>query len=674
VGEAIVSALSISTIDQWTEVLMVSMSATARWQESSALNEWGSWGFSFLVIAVVFIGYFFLLQLFNVCVISCFQDYCTDDRLLHMEHMRRMVKYSVPQPRPPRPINRIRQVCYDIANSETLLIAGAVTTLVDVGVLLTDPEGWTIDNTDDGWHSVAYIMISVIYVGELLIRLVGSGLWYFFFLDVPQGMFKISASCACRYSELNLLNILDLGMVIITAIGFFVEEARMYRALRIFRLIRIIRTGMIFKRYRWLLSLRTVCIATYSALFQCGWYFLFLIVCTLIYAQFGQDCFYGVKYGDAIGDRSNFRTVSGSVYCLLEVMSGKWYLLYKDCSLAAPKCTVGLDCGSFMALPYFVSYYILAHLFLLQIFAGILVENFDWVHSMSHTKTGIDNTAFLTYQMYHDFEELWIKYDIAATGMLPLSKLRPFMIELGPPLGALDDESLPSSPNHKVEGTTGAAENLDRTLQAMAWAMANAHLPPGQMSFQIVFTLLVNRILGVSTFEADYDKACHSGVVGTFGARTNLAIVKAGTVTQPVHSNSAYRQYDILETEVLGLIHGMASAGNEERKEWIEQQLEECSRLKVVSEGERINTDKVYRQLQHIRAVIGRLQVSPLQEVTENMIYQISTIEAKIKIALQEFEASNPEAPPADVFDAVPEFDVEGQASAGGDERACGVF
>ena len=109
-----------------------------------------------------------------------------------------MVKYSVPQPRPPRPINRIRQVCYDIANSETLLIAGAVTTLVDVGVLLTDPEGWTIDNTDDGWHSVAYIMISVIYVGELLIRLVGSGLWYFFFLDVPQGMFKISASCACR--------------------------------------------------------------------------------------------------------------------------------------------------------------------------------------------------------------------------------------------------------------------------------------------------------------------------------------------------------------------------------------------------------------------------------------------------------------------------------------------
>ena len=133
--------------------------------------------------------------------------------------------------------------------------------------------------------------------------------------------------------------------------------------------------------------------------------------------------------GRGLNEDRNFESFTNAMLLLFQVLTGDaWSGLMADAMLdeGSGKCA-GETCGSWVAVPYFISFQVLGSFVFLNLVVAVILENF--------TSLGQVNPDLVSTNDIEEFKEMWGWYDPDADGMIPAKKLPDLVLALPPPLG-----------------------------------------------------------------------------------------------------------------------------------------------------------------------------------------------------------------------------------------------
>jgi hypothetical protein len=207
--------------------------------------------------------------------------------------------------------------------------------------------------------------------------------------------------------------------------------------LRVMRLLRIVRILRILKGVKGLRDLVTTIILSLPPVFNvCS----LLALVMFIYAVLGMHLFGFLALQENIESHVNFQTVGNGMLLLLQAVTGDgWTLLMQDARVrehpdpALTVCTAEEgNCGSFLAVPYFLSFQLIGTLVFMNLMIAVILDNFSTLSEQNPDLVSpIDIDGFM---------EAWAELDPEANNSIQ-SYLVPQLIGMvAPPLGVMGEE------------------------------------------------------------------------------------------------------------------------------------------------------------------------------------------------------------------------------------------
>jgi len=175
-----------------------------------------------------------------------------------------------------------------------------------------------------------------------------------------------------------------------------------------------------------------------------------LVLVYFIYAVLGVQLFSTIEGNSQITPMANFRSLSMALIMLFKISTGdNWNNFVHEVTTRAPGCVdvvtynpnwcelndfrpgcVPLNgCGTFYALPYFYSFYLVANIILMNLFVGVILD------SMSTEKDTQNKYQELTPEVIADYGYLWDDIDPYKTNKIPAYMFHQFVKMLKEPLG-----------------------------------------------------------------------------------------------------------------------------------------------------------------------------------------------------------------------------------------------
>ncbi|CAK9819897.1 Voltage-dependent calcium channel type D subunit alpha-1 [Anthophora plagiata] len=165
---------------------------------------------------------------------------------------------------------------------------------------------------------------------------------------------------------------------------------------------------------------------------------LLIIMLFFIYAVIGMQVFGKIAIDDdtSINRNNNFQSFPQAVLVLFRSATGEaWQEIMMDCS-AQPgkvKCDPNSDevtntsgCGSDIAFPYFISFYVLCSFLIINLFVAVIMDNFDYLTR---------DWSILGPHHLDEFIRLWSEYDPDAKGRIKHLDVVTLLRKISPPLG-----------------------------------------------------------------------------------------------------------------------------------------------------------------------------------------------------------------------------------------------
>ncbi|KAH8273691.1 hypothetical protein KR018_008850, partial [Drosophila ironensis] len=210
------------------------------------------------------------------------------------------------------------------------------------------------------------------------------------------------------------------------AAGSNLISINFFRLFRVMRLVKLLSKGEGIRTLLW----------TFIKSFQALPYVALLIVLLFfIYAVVGMQVFGKIALdgGTAISHNNNFQTFQQAVLVLFRSATGEaWQEIMMSCS-AQPdvKCdmksdTPGEPCGSSIAYPYFISFYVLCSFLIINLFVAVIMDNFDYLTR---------DWSILGPHHLDEFIRLWSEYDPDAKGRIKHLDVVTLLRKISPPLG-----------------------------------------------------------------------------------------------------------------------------------------------------------------------------------------------------------------------------------------------
>jgi len=161
-----------------------------------------------------------------------------------------------------------------------------------------------------------------------------------------------------------------------------------------------------------------------------------------VYSVLGMNLFTFVAQGDALNEHTNFETFSSSMLMLFQCITGDGWSEFMDDAMVdeergcdpAPENGMPSDCGSTLALPYFITYMIISSFVFLNIVVAVILENF--------TALGNTNPDLVSANDIADFKDVWAEFDPDADGLIPTKVLPQLVMDLKAPLGLMGTKVL----------------------------------------------------------------------------------------------------------------------------------------------------------------------------------------------------------------------------------------
>ncbi|EDW57606.2 uncharacterized protein Dvir_GJ18055 [Drosophila virilis] len=210
------------------------------------------------------------------------------------------------------------------------------------------------------------------------------------------------------------------------AAGSNLISINFFRLFRVMRLVKLLSKGEGIRTLLW----------TFIKSFQALPYVALLIVLLFfIYAVVGMQVFGKIALdgGTAITRNNNFQTFQQAVLVLFRSATGEaWQEIMMSCS-AQPevRCdmqsdTPGDQCGSSIAYPYFISFYVLCSFLIINLFVAVIMDNFDYLTR---------DWSILGPHHLDEFIRLWSEYDPDAKGRIKHLDVVTLLRKISPPLG-----------------------------------------------------------------------------------------------------------------------------------------------------------------------------------------------------------------------------------------------
>ncbi|XP_059226806.1 muscle calcium channel subunit alpha-1 isoform X3 [Stomoxys calcitrans] len=198
-----------------------------------------------------------------------------------------------------------------------------------------------------------------------------------------------------------------------------------FRLFRVMRLVKLLSKGEGIRTLLW----------TFIKSFQALPYVALLIVMLFfIYAVIGMQVFGKIMLdeGTAINRNNNFQTFPQAVLVLFRSATGEaWQEIMMDCSpreevKCDPESDATSNCGSSIAFPYFISFYVLCSFLIINLFVAVIMDNFDYLTR---------DWSILGPHHLDEFIRLWSEYDPDAKGRIKHLDVVTLLRKISPPLG-----------------------------------------------------------------------------------------------------------------------------------------------------------------------------------------------------------------------------------------------
>ena len=183
--------------------------------------------------------------------------------------------------------------------------------------------------------------------------------------------------------------------------------------LRVLRVARILRILRLLKGAKEIRDLLVCMVLSFPPLINVG--SVLCLVC-FMFAVLGVNLFTYVAPGDDLNEDRNFVTFTNACLLLFQCLTGDgWSAIMDDAMVDEERgCdpdAVPTDCGSTIAIPYFISFTVIGSFVMLNLVVAVILENF--------TALGNVNQELVSTNDITEFKEQWGMYDPDADGKIP---------------------------------------------------------------------------------------------------------------------------------------------------------------------------------------------------------------------------------------------------------------
>uniref|UniRef100_A0A4W4FWJ6 Voltage-dependent L-type calcium channel subunit alpha n=1 Tax=Electrophorus electricus TaxID=8005 RepID=A0A4W4FWJ6_ELEEL len=200
-----------------------------------------------------------------------------------------------------------------------------------------------------------------------------------------------------------------------------------------FRLFRVLRLIKLLNRSEGIRNLLWTFIKSFQAFPHVA---LLIVMLFFIYSVIGMQVFGKIALvdGTEINRNSNFQTFPQAILLLFRCSTGEaWQKLMLACmsgKLCDPKSHYAPgeenSCGTNFAVFYFLSFNMLCSFLIINLFAAIIMDNFDY---LTH------DWSILGPHHLDEFRKIWAEYDPEATGRIKHLDVVTLLRRIPPPLG-----------------------------------------------------------------------------------------------------------------------------------------------------------------------------------------------------------------------------------------------
>jgi len=259
---------------------------------------------------------------------------------------------------------------------------------------------------------------------------------YIFFWELVTEV----ALCLVAYGPGGFYNdewrFFDLLVCAGTSLGYISSNEAMVSFTRMFRLARVIRLMIKFPRIKIILDTMV------KTLPQLGNVVVLVGLVYTMSAILGVQLFATTKRGMRLGPIANFDSFAPAFLTVWQIVTeGDWMILLADCSVQPPYCTAVVegkewnDCGSEVSsVSYFVLVKIVCEFIMLNLFIGLIIENFSYITEDVGHQEDDKWTEGPSVPQLENLREIFQMYD-GGTGCVPVTSLRCMLCDLPPPLG-----------------------------------------------------------------------------------------------------------------------------------------------------------------------------------------------------------------------------------------------
>merc|ERR1719495_990246 len=258
------------------------------------------------------------------------------------------------------------------------------------------------------------LVFTVFFTFEFTVKLAGFGFKEYF--KDPWNTFDF---------VIVIGSFLDIIMANLGQGGASVSMLRLFRAMR---LVKLLAKGE---------SIRQL-LYTFIKSFQALPYVALLVALVFfVYGVVGMQVFGKIKLDDdtAVHRNNNFQTFSASILVLFRCATGEvWQEIMMSCIKSeSVECDPNSDeagnpdgCGSLMAYPYFVTFFVMTSFLILNLFVAVIMDNFDYLTR---------DWSILGAHHLDEFVNLWSEYDPDAKGKIKHVDVVTLLRKISPPLG-----------------------------------------------------------------------------------------------------------------------------------------------------------------------------------------------------------------------------------------------
>ena len=433
VWSAMLLLFEMASLEGWTEVMFAGVDAVG--VGVAPVRDHAPSHALFFILWIL-LGSLCLLNLVVGVLVSTFHDIkrlaeeacergivMTEKQRAWVDVISRLLGVVKPRPRAPCPSAPWRAWCHRLATWPPFESVMLVVIVFNTVLMALDGYGLA------PWQAEFLVLLNdactLLFLGECIVKLAGLGPPVYFQSAWNGFDFSIVLLALCDWT--------------LTAFAHGAQDdanPTLIRAIRMVRVTRVLRTVRVVRSARGLKLLLTMLLYSLPTL---GNVLGLYLVLTCMYSLLGMQLFGHVRHGVHINEHANFCTFGDAFLAMFRCATGEsWNGMMHE---AAQSAADGLcseeedDCGTWLAVPFFVSYVILSTFIVIKMMIVLIIENFTLALKR-------DRNA-LQPESADVFIDVWGHFDPDATGRIHVKHLVPLLRRLPPPLG-LDPQEYPA--------------------------------------------------------------------------------------------------------------------------------------------------------------------------------------------------------------------------------------